>query len=145
MGMYDTIMSSYDLGPSFYNKPLQTKDLDCLCDCYWIDPNGRLFKIDYDGTQDWVQIPKEDRKHAFDTFKIVPNGNKGKVTPCDITQTIEVYPEKWDCHYAAYPRKKITFINGVLIKDYSNKDFIWKKRYEALKRWVKEHIEIGEI
>ena len=47
MGMFDTIRSSYDLGPGFWNKELQTKDLTCTLSVYWISPNGELFEIDY--------------------------------------------------------------------------------------------------
>ena len=53
MGMFDTLRSSYDLGPGFWDKELQTKDLGAFMSHYWIDPAGRLFRINYDGTHDW--------------------------------------------------------------------------------------------
>tara|TARA_B100000925_G_C21721055_1_gene350923 strand:- start:73 stop:210 length:138 start_codon:yes stop_codon:yes gene_type:complete len=43
MGMFDTIRSSYDLGPGFWNKELQTKDLESIMATYWIDPLGQFF------------------------------------------------------------------------------------------------------
>ena len=138
MGMFDTIRSSYDLGPGF-NKELQTKDLDCLCEEYWIDPIGRLYKVDYAGTQDWEKTPDEQRKGPFDVYRAVSNGRKGRVTPCIITETIEVYPSKWDAHYAPYPRKNLIFIDGQL-SDYSEVE-IWKERYLSLKRWTEKHYE----
>jgi len=138
MGMFDTIRSSYDLGPGF-NKELQTKDLDCLCEEYWIDPAGRLYKVDYSGTQDWEKTPDEQRKGPFDVYRAVSNGRKGKVTPCIITETIEVYPSKWNAHYAPYPRKNLIFIDGQL-SDYSEVE-IWKERYLSLKRWTEKHYE----
>jgi hypothetical protein len=109
MGMFDTIRSSYDLGPSFWNKDLQTKDLEQMMSRFWIDPAGRLFEIDYSGTQDF----ELDGAVGWD---VTPNGNHGRVTPYLLTRTIEVYPAKWDAHYAAYPRQNITFIDGVLRK-----------------------------
>ena len=108
MGMFDTIRSSYDLGPGFH-KDLQTKDLECLMMTYWIDPAGHLFEIDYSGTQDF-------ELNGAVGWDVVPNGTHGKVRPVYITTTIEVYPAKWDAHYAAYPRQNITFIDGVLRK-----------------------------
>lgn len=109
MGMFDTIRSSIDLGPSFWHRELQTKDLECSMMTYWIDPAGQLFEIDYSGTQDF-------ELNGAIGWDAVPNGSHGKVKPVYITRTIEVYPSKWDCHYAAFPRMNITFIDGVLRK-----------------------------
>ena len=103
MGMFDTIRSSYDLGPGFWNKELQTKDLTCTLSVYWISPNGELFEIDYSGTVDWGP-----------DLKTVPNGNHGRVRPVVMTREIEVYPARWDSKYAPFPTLKITFIDGVL-------------------------------
>ena len=49
-------------------------------------------------------------------FRIVtvPNGNHGKITAMDITKTIEVYPSKWDAHYAPFPRLYFHFRDGVI-------------------------------
>ena len=139
MGMYDTIRSSYDLGPDFYNRTLQTKDLECFMAEYWIDPVGRLFEIDYSGTQDLQDY--ESNKNIENSFlKLpmwVPNGNHGKVKPVYLTKTIEVYPQNWSAHYAPFPRKEITFFRGVLITE--EDDSHWEERYKSLKRWVKEH------
>lgn len=112
MGMFDTIYCSYDLGPGFYNKALQTKGLECLMVEYWLDPLGRLFEIDYTGTQDYVDVPEKERTALWNIFEIVPNGNRGKIKPINVTATIEVYPSVWTAHYAAYPRQNITFIGG---------------------------------
>jgi hypothetical protein len=109
MGMFDTIRSSYDLGPGFWNKDLQTKDLDCTLSEYWISPNGELFEIDYSGTHDWELVDNIN-------YKPVPNGNRGAVRPIIITTELEVYPSTWDAHYAKFPTMKITFIDGVLRK-----------------------------
>jgi hypothetical protein len=114
MGMFDTVRSSYDLGPGFYRKDLQTKDLDCCMNEYWIDPSGRLFEVDYSGTHDFVDIPEEERVRPWNVFKTVPNGNRGKVKPVYLFKVIEVYPSIWDCKYAAYPRQFIYFRDGII-------------------------------
>lgn len=117
MGMYDTIRSSYDLGPG-YQKELQTKDLQCLMLHYWIDPSGRLFEIDYDGTHDFVKIeegdPEYSERHSFLNFKWIPNNNKGKIRPIYHYGVVEVYPSMWDCKYSPYPSCKIFFRYGII-------------------------------
>lgn len=139
--MYDTIKSSYDLGPGF-NKELQTKDLGCLCSHFWIDPEGKLFQVDYTGTQYWEKTPVEERKNFFDTFRTVPNGQRGRVSPYIINLTIEVYPAKWTAYYAPFPRKLVTFKDGVIsVESDTSEPSIWKDRYYSLKKWVKSHYE----
>lgn len=108
MGMFDTIRCSYDLGAGFYNRELQTKDLLCFMGEYWLTPSGQLYEIDYSGTHDWYTDPDSAK------IRTVKNGNRGKVRPQHITKTIEVYPAKWDAHYAAYPRLHLHFREGVL-------------------------------
>jgi hypothetical protein len=85
MGMFDTVMCSYDLGPGFWNRPLQTKDLLCMMDEYWLDPKGKLWEYDYSGTYDY------DEK-----FKPVKNGRRGVIRPHLLTHSITLYPAKWD-------------------------------------------------
>lgn len=113
MGMFDTIRSSYDLGPGF-RKELQTKDLDCLMYEYWIDPSGRLYEVNYDGTYDFVEVPEEKRKFKWQLFDKIYNGNHGKVSPFYYTGTIEVCPASWNAHYAPFPRCEITFVYGII-------------------------------
>jgi len=97
MGMFDTIKSSYDLGPG-YQKELQTKDLDCLMSHYWIDPLGRLFLIDEGNTADFVELteddPRYDPKRLFLNFIWVPNGNHGKVETYSMDEVME-RAKKW--------------------------------------------------
>ena len=115
MGMFDSIRSSYDLGPGFWDKELQTKDLSSTMSYYWINPAGQLFLIDYSHTVDYVPDP-EDSTMPFRRMKSYwkPNGNHGKVQPVFLTNTIKVYPARWDSKYAPFPTLKITFIDGVL-------------------------------
>lgn len=52
MGLFSTVYNSCDLfGPDFLGD-LQTKDLECLMDYYWISPRGELFKVDGYGVFD---------------------------------------------------------------------------------------------
>lgn len=118
MGMYDTVRSSYDLGPSYSRKDLQTKDLDCLMCEYWIDPVGRLYEIDYSHTQDFIN----------DFTYYVPNGCHGKVKPVYYTGTVEVYPSKWDCYYSPFPSCHLIFIDGIITETNHERERIarWK-------------------
>lgn len=104
MGMFDTIMCSYDLGPGFWNRPLQTKDLLNMMDEYWLDPKGRLWQYDYSGTYDY------DEK-----FRFVKNGRRGAIRPHLLTHTITVYPVKWDSKYCPFPEMIVSFCSGVII------------------------------
>jgi len=113
MGLFDTVRSSYNLGPGFTND-LQTKDLECCMCEYWISPNGELYEIDYSGTQDFVEPDGSDSPWRL--FKTVKNGNHGKVIPCQVTATVTVYPSKWTCYYSPFPEKKILFVEGKIYK-----------------------------
>ena len=113
MGMYDTVRSSYDLGPG-YKKDLQTKDLECCMCEYWISPSGQLFEIDYSGTQDFEEIPVEKRTVITGFYKTTPNGNHGKVRPVYVFKVVELYPAKWDAHYCKWPSCHVYFKDGMI-------------------------------
>ena len=106
-GMYDTILCHYDIGAGFWKKALQTKDLDGWMNTFFLDPIGQLFEVDYSDTQDFS---------TTDPKGYIPNGLRGRVRPYYATKEIEVYPSKWDAHYAPFPRMNITFLHGKLIK-----------------------------
>ena len=93
MSYYDTVRSSYDLGPGF-KKELHTKDLDNDCSTYWIDPNGCLYHLDYSHTQS-IKFGE----HNFELIK----SNKGRVSPCIFSGEIEVYPAKCLCSMLLHP------------------------------------------
>ena len=118
MGMFDTIHCSYDLGPGFYNRDLQTKDLECLMADFWLCPRGYLYELDYAGTSDFVELfPGDVGYHETATwanFRWISNGNRGRIKPYRITDYVEVYPACWTANYAAFPRKRIHFIDGKL-------------------------------
>ena len=96
MGLFDTVRSSFDLGPG-YHRTLQTKDLECLMCEYWIDSAGKLYEIDYSHTADFVEIgpddPNYNQERGYLNFFWKPNGTKGKVSPVYHTGVVEVYPE----------------------------------------------------
>ena len=123
MGMFDTIRSSFDLGPDFTNVELQTKDIEDgiggTMSEYWLDPHGYLYYIDYSHTADFVELNKSDddydETYGWRNFRWVPNGNKGKITPCMITKYITVYPAKWEGAYEDWPTCKIHFKYGRLM------------------------------
>lgn len=120
--MFDTVRSSYDLGPGYLHKDLQTKDLECLMVEYWIDPAGRLFELDYSGTSDFVDVPEEERTAPWNTFEPVPNGNHGKIRPVYVTKLVEVYPAKIDGHYARWPSCYVLFVDGIIRDVMHSKD-----------------------
>ena len=107
MGIYDTIFSTFDLGPGFWNRELRTEDLYRSLAEYWIDPNGRIWSIDYSGTHDFEDLGR---------FKILKNGNHGRIAPFTITKQIEVYPAVWKTHYAPTPVANVNIVEGVVQK-----------------------------
>lgn len=116
MGMFDYVRSSYKLGKEFEGMN-QTKSIDrydggSLRE-HWIDPSGRIWAIDYSGTQDFVP---DNESPMYFTY--APNGNHGRVTPLFITDYVEIYPEKYYGPYLDTPRCRIHFVNGV-IKSFS--------------------------
>lgn len=115
--MFDTVRSSYDLGPGF-KKELQTKSLDCCMTDYWISPAGQLFEINYEGTSTFEVIgeddPRYDHDRVFLNYEWIPTGNHGKIKPVYLFHVVEVYPAVWDCYYAPFPRCKIFFKDGII-------------------------------
>jgi hypothetical protein len=122
MGMFDTVRSSYDLGPGYSNQELQTKDLECFMKDYWIDPVGRLFELDYSHTHDFKEVPEGERLTPWHVFEWVKNGNHGKLKPVYIFKVIEVYPARFDGHYAKWPRCHIYFRDGIVTEVRHNTD-----------------------
>ena len=127
MGMYDTIRSSYDLGPQFTDVELQTKDIEegyggTMTD-YWLDPEGYLWYGDYTGTSS-MEIyeeghPKYDPDKKFMNFDWIPTGVRGKYKVHPITKYIKVYPSTWNGEWEDWPRLKLHFKLGKL-QDYED-------------------------
>lgn len=125
MGMFDWVRCSATLdnrvGPS---DIFQTKDLDRCLETFWIDPRGRLWRIDESGTYDFHEESEEDilsareRKEWLAPFRPVPNGNHGKVTPHYLTHTIRMYPSQWKHpkpDHSDWPEYELVFRDGELI------------------------------
>ena len=107
MGMYDTVRSSYNLGPELTECELQTKDLDLLMEDYWISPVGELFTINYAGTADLV--PDPECKRQFWPYKWEPNGNHGRVLPSNHTGDVRLYR---GIGVAGFAEITVTFLRG---------------------------------
>tara|TARA_B100000035_G_C20839125_1_gene482237 strand:- start:393 stop:737 length:345 start_codon:yes stop_codon:yes gene_type:complete len=105
MGIYDTIHSSFDLGPGFWNRELRTKDLDGFMSYNWIDPKGHLWSVDHSGTYSFEESGK---------FRVVKSINHGRVTPYLLTKQLELYPAHWTVHYAPTPSAMVTFVEGIV-------------------------------
>lgn len=125
MGMFDWVRCSAPLdsrvGPS---NIFQTKDLECCLETFWVDPNGRLWRIDESGTYDFLEESEEDiisareRKEWLPPFRPIPNGNHGKVTPHYLTRTIRMYPSQWKHpkpDHSDWPEYELVFRDGELI------------------------------
>ena len=114
MGMFDTIHCSYDLGPSFHNRSLQTKDLyQTMCE-YWLSPNGELYELDYSGTQSFVL--RKESIFPYERITWEKNGCHGSVRATNLTREIIVYPTKWDAYYTPFPEITLTFVEGKLFQ-----------------------------
>ena len=107
--MFDTLRSSYPLGEHLTDKDLQTKDLFCSMDHYYIDPAGQLFSINYSGVSDWE--PDNDST-KFWPYKLVPNGNHGKVTPVLLTRDVRLYGSGDNAWYET----TVTFLKGKVLE-----------------------------
>ena len=122
--MFDTLRSSYDLGPQFTNTELHTKDIEDgyggTMSHYWLSKSGELYYIHYSGTSDFVILNEGDEdydeKRKFLNFKWVPNGNKGCIRPWYLTKYIRVYLSSWNGHYTDWPTLKLHLKYGKLME-----------------------------
>ena len=128
MGMMDFFRSSYDLGESFTNTRLHTKDIEehgigGTMTQYWLSPDGQLYWIDYSHTADFVELKEGDEgyteKNSWTNFQWIPNGTRGRVRPTNLTKYITLYPESWEGDWISWPRLRLHFIKGKLM-DYED-------------------------
>lgn len=125
--MFDYIKSSYDLGDTFTNVELQTKDIeDCIGGTlthYWISPDGVLWCPNYTRTNTFEIIDEKDerynQKHLFLNYEWVPTGKRGKYSPHKITKYITTYPSNWEGKWEHWPRLRLHFKYGIL-QDYED-------------------------
>ena len=107
MGFYDTVRSSFNLGPDLTDCELQTKDLACVMEDLWISPAGELFVVDYTRTAELVPDPERERK--FWSYKWEPNGNHGRVLPSLHTGDVHLYR---DIGGDGFAEITVTFLRG---------------------------------
>ena len=92
MGMFDTVRSSYPLISPESDRELQTKDLDCLMENYWISPAGQLYRIDLCAAFDREVVREELRERPWHFVQWVRNGRHGTLSACDHTALVTLYP-----------------------------------------------------
>jgi hypothetical protein len=105
--MFDHVRSSFNLGDDLTDVELQTKDLACLMEDYWISPSGELFTIDYTRTAELV--PDPESKRQFWPYKWEPNGNHGRVIPFLHTGDVRLYR---GIGVDGYAEITVTFLRG---------------------------------
>jgi len=92
MGMFDTVRSSYPLIDPEADLELQTKDLDCLMNQFWISPVGQLYRVEFCSAYDAVEISEELRQSPWQMIQWLRNGKHGSVTPDYRSALIRLYP-----------------------------------------------------
>lgn len=112
MGMFDTVRSSYPIFGEPWDQELQTKDLMCSLNHYWISPDGVLYDISYQGTHDMVIKPEEMRKHGLDLYEWHFNGTNGRVMFTPWYGVVELYPARWEGKFCDMPHALIQFRDG---------------------------------
>ena len=124
MGMFDYVLSSYNLGEQFTNVECQTKDVEegygGTMSHFWIDPAGYLWVGDYRGTSQ-MEIyeeghPKYNPDSKWMNFELVPTGVHGKYRVHALTKYIEIYPATWDGQWEDWPRCRIHFKYGRVVE-----------------------------
>jgi hypothetical protein len=120
--MFDYVRSSYDLGQNFTDIECQSKDIEkCIggtMSQYWIDPAGRLWLVDYRDAFDYKEDPDwVDDGNAFNElfrFRLMPNGNHGRLVPQTLTDYVCIYPSRWEGEWKDWPTCRIHFARGVV-------------------------------
>ena len=128
MGMFDWVRCAAPLDDRVgLEDVFQCKDLDCCMDTYWVDPTGRLWRVDESGTYDIMEESEEDIRQARENkqwlppFRPVPNGKHGKILPHRLTRTITIYPSDWrskvkdKLYHSDWPEYELVFRDGELV------------------------------
>lgn len=114
--MFDYIRVSKDIGV-MTDRVCTTMSLSQTCSRYWVDPEGKLWIIDYSGTYDYGALmpdhPDYSEKHPWKNSEVVPNGRRGKVSAVDYTG--EIYAQAELLLGDPYRHSRVlTFCGGVL-------------------------------
>jgi hypothetical protein len=122
VGMFDYLKSSYDLGPTFTNVELHTKNIEedygGTMSHFYIDPAGYLWVGSYAGTST-LEIyeegdPRYNPKFKWANHEWIPTGEHGKWRVFPLTKYVEVYPSQWDGAWGNWPRLRLHFKSGKL-------------------------------
>lgn len=97
MGMFDTIEIEKDIPNGPESGEYQSKDLDCLMDCYSVE-NNRLYKKVYK----YHPVPKERQKHVF------------HLVESEYIGLLDINFHGWIEIYGAYETWKLKFTDGEL-------------------------------
>ena len=122
MGMFDYLKSSYDLGPTFTNVELHTKNIEedygGTMSHFYIDPSGYLWVGNYAGTSNFEIIEEGDPEYNDEflwcNHRWVPTGEKGTYRVHTLTKYVEVYPSTWSGKWEDWPRLRLHFKSGKL-------------------------------
>lgn len=95
--LFDYVRCSMDIGV-LTDVTCETISLGGNMGRYWIDPSGRLFQIDYEGTHDFVIItessPEYDHQYSWRNTSVKPNGSRGAVAPVLFTGVLYLSPNR---------------------------------------------------
>jgi hypothetical protein len=72
MGLFSTVYNSCPMLGQEFLTDLQTKDLECLLDYYWISPVGELFRMDAYSYFDNLD-PKIFKRRSFSKLALRPH------------------------------------------------------------------------
>lgn len=114
MGMFDEVRSSYPLISPEADVLLQTKDLDCLMQHYWISPAGQLYRVETCRAYDAQEVAEELRESPWQLIKWVRNGKHGSVTPDFRTALVTLYPGQVLEGEQEWPWVRAFFKHGVI-------------------------------
>jgi len=125
--MFDYFKCSSNIG-ALTDIGCQTKTIEGIIDgtmsFYWVSPGGLMYIVDYSGTTDFVENTDSDDAPIWLQYHMVPNGNRGKVSPYLLSKDIVIYDSVTQADgYVDWVFCKLEFMNGVLQKfQYINND-----------------------
>ena len=120
MGMFDYVKCSANIG-ALTDIGCQTKTIEGIIDgtmsFYWVSPGGLMYIIDYSGTTDFVENTDSDDAPIWLHYHMVPNGNRGKVSPYLLSKDIVIYDSITQADgYVDWIFCKLEFMDGILQK-----------------------------
>ena len=81
----------------YEGRAWECHDLGRSFQTYWIDPSGKLWWIDCEGTHDFLILQPGDEgydaRHTWKNTEIIKNGHRGRVSPCCFTGYLDLLPK----------------------------------------------------